>query len=422
VPGFKRAPLEPGPLAELMDAMHALHLLAGHPSTRDLERAIRDSGTVSHAAIHKAFTGSKLPTWRLVEPLVLAMAPRANRDAQAEVERVRVLWTNAARPDSTPTEPQPDNSTVKADSQTSDREFSRPISELLAGALDEIEPLGANERSDAFRIPTGFTDLDALLGGWSQGYLIVVGGRPSSGKTNLLLQSCRAAAIKYRLPSMFITGEMNSKEIRSRLLSAEARVSSHHMKVGHVTDRERELLARAMSLIADCPIHIATPPDFEIERVSADVARLARQAGLRLLLVDSLQWMTEGASSGQAPVELGLMRLKKLAETAGIPIVVAAHAEKAYQGEDSLDPIAAIIHSDAIERVADVVILLERADQYEPESPYAGEANLIVAKNRHGPTSTITVAYQYHFSRFLDIAPNGYVVPPERGGPPEGNR
>ena len=106
MPGFKRAPLEPGPLSDLMDALHQLHLVAGHPSTRDLQRDIGGRGAPSHAAIHKVFTGSKLPTWRLVEPLVQVMARRAGRDEKAEVERFRTLWTQAARSGSTATEPE----------------------------------------------------------------------------------------------------------------------------------------------------------------------------------------------------------------------------------------------------------------------------------------------------------------------------
>lgn len=419
MPGFKRVSLEPGPLNDLMDALHQLHLVAGYPSTRDLQRDIGGRDAASHAAIHKAFTGSKPPTWRLVEPLVRAMARRANRDERTEQERFRDLWTkvhqgNAPREPGTET----DRSTVAPESQIVNHEFSRPISDLLLGALNEIEAVGANDATGTFRIPTGFFDLDALIGGWSQGYLIVVGGRPSSGKTNLLLNFCRAVSVKYRLPTMLISGEMNNREIQSRLVSAEARVPLHILRTGQMADEDWGRLAREIKAIADSPIHIATPPDFGMEHVIDDVNRLVREVGLKLLMIDGLQWIAESEAPTQVSVEFILRRLKKLAETAKIPIIITSSAEKRGQ---AWDPINQLMHSAAIERVADVVILLDRADQDEPETPYAGEANLVVLKNRNGPTATITVACQLHYCRFVDMvlgpsehlpAPTEYPYPP----------
>jgi hypothetical protein len=98
VPGFKRAPLAPGPLSDLMDALHQLHLVAGYPSTRNLQRDIGGRGGPSHAAIHKAFTGGKLPSWELVGLLVEAMALRARLNTETEVERFRMLWVRVANP------------------------------------------------------------------------------------------------------------------------------------------------------------------------------------------------------------------------------------------------------------------------------------------------------------------------------------
>jgi replicative DNA helicase len=408
VPGFKRVPLEPGPLGDLMDALHQLHLAAGYPSTRDLQRDIGGRDAPSHAAIHKAFTGSKPPTWRLVEPVVRAMARRANRDGQAEVERFRDLWAKAHQ-GNVPIEPETDRSTLTAESQIVSKEFSRPISDLLLDALNEIEAVGANDTTGTFRIPTGFADLDALLGGWSQGYLIVVGGRPSSGKTNLLLNFCRVVSMKYRLPTMLISGEMNSREIQTRLVSAEARVPLHILRTGQMSDDDWGRLAREIKVIADSPIHIATPPDFGMEQVVGDVNRLVGEVGLKLLVIDSLQWITESEASAQISVEFILRRLKKLAETARIPIIVTSSAEKRGQ---AWDPISQLMHSAAIERVADVVILLDRADQDERETPYAGEANLVVLKNRNGPTATVTVACQLHYCRFVDMGPSEYLPGP----------
>ena len=288
MPGLKRAPLEPGPLSDLIDALHQLHLVAGYPSTRDLQRDIGGRDAPSHAAIHKVFTGGKLPTWRLVEPLVRAMACRAGRDEKPEVERFRALWAQAARSGSMAPEPEATVSERAEATEPKIREWGEPlswhISQLIPDVLDEIEAVGTHGAAGTFRIPTGFDILDILLGGWSQGNLIVVGGRPSSGKTTLLLHFCRAASIKYRLPAMLISGEMNKRELQTRLLSAESRVPSHTMRTGQMNDDDWARLARVMSAVADCPIYIGTPPDFIIEKLSSDVTTLVRKSGLKLLL------------------------------------------------------------------------------------------------------------------------------------------
>ena len=239
VPGFKRATLPRGSLCDLMDALHQLHLEAGYPSTGDLRRDIGVRDAPSRTAIHNVFTGSRTPSWRLVEPLVQGMARRAGRNEKAEVERIRTLWARAARSGSMATDPGHRLST-RPNQCAGDGEVLEPLSrgiwELMPDVLDEIEAAGSGDTTGSFRIPTGFDDLDALLGGWSQGYLVVVGGRPSSGKTTLLLNFCRVASIKYRLPTMVISGEMNNREIQSRLLSAETRVPSHSIRTGQMND------------------------------------------------------------------------------------------------------------------------------------------------------------------------------------------
>lgn len=408
MPPLKRALLAPGPLSDLMDALHELHLVAGLPSTRDLERDIGRRGATSHAAIHKMFTGSSRPTWERLERLVEVMARRARRDDKAEVERFRTLWAQAARSGSSGSE---SDATVSARAEASKsgveaatEQFSHDIGELMFGVLDEIEAVGGRSAVGSFRIPTGFDILDILLGGWSQGYLIAVGGRPSSGKTTLLLDFCRAASVKYRLPTLFISGEMNNRELQSRLLSAEARVPSHTIRTGQMNDEDWRRVATIMSALAHAPIRISTPPDFRIERLSAEVTRLVRESGLKLLLIDSLQWITGREVPDRVSAEFILWRLKSLAETLKISIIISANAEMRQEGVLTASPITQLTHGDAIERVADVVIIVDRPDQDNREHPRAGEADLIVAKNRNGPTATVTVAFQGHYCRFVNMA------------------
>lgn len=425
MPGFKRAPLEPGPLSDLMDALHQLHLAAGYPSLRDLQRDIGGRDAPSHAAIHKVFTGGRLPTWRLVEALVRAMARRAGSDEKVEAQRFKALWTKAASPRSAETDFQ---RTIFSGAGVSKPEaagaaveqFSYFLSELMPDTLEEIEAVGLRSAVGSFRVPTGFADLDALLGGWSQGYLIVVGGRPSSGKTTLLLDFCRAASVKYRLRTLFISGETNNREIQSRLLSAHARVPSHVMRTGQMSDDDWTRLATIMSALADTPMQIATPAEFQIEQVIAEATILVQKSGLKLLLIDSLQWITDRDASPLVSAESTLWRLKTLAETLKIPVIISAYAQRRKEGFLTGNPIAQLTHGDAIERVADVVILLDRPDQDELEHPRVGETDLRVVKNRNGPTATVTVGHQFHYCRFVDLGFGKYqIFPAQKAAEPK---
>jgi replicative DNA helicase len=213
---------------------------------------------------------------------------------------------------------------------------------------------------------------------------------------------------------MLISGEMNSTELNLRMLSAEARVPLHSVRIGRMTEPEWARLASTISAFADVPIHIGTPADFTMEDLSVEVAQLVLSSGLKLLMVDSLESVADRETSGSAYAESVLRRLKKLAETLKIPVIVTAHAERFRErgGILTANPIDKLTHSAEIERIADLVILLHRPDQDELEHPRAGEADLIVAKNRNGPTAAITVAYQYHYSRFVNMVPAEYEIFP----------
>jgi hypothetical protein len=209
---------------------------------------------------------------------------------------------------------------------------------------------------------------------------------------------------------MVISGETNNRELQLRLLSAEARVPSHIMRTGQMSEEDWTRLARTMAAIVDAPISIGTPKDFRIEQLADDATRLTKESGLKLLLIDSLQWITDSGPSTSASAEFTLRRLKALAETLKIAVIITAQAERLQEPEAVLmaNPIGGLMHSDAIERVADVVIVLHRPDQDDREHPRAGEADLIVAKSRNGPTATVTVASQFHYCRFFDITRGEY--------------
>jgi replicative DNA helicase len=282
------------------------------------------------------------------------------------------------------------------------------VGDLTEEWLDEIEKIGSR-KGEMTGVPTGFLDLDSLTNGFQPGQLIVIAGRPGMGKSALALDVARCAAIKHQLPTAFFSLEMNRKELMTRLGSAEARVAMHHLLGGSVTDEDWTRLARRMPDISAAPLYIDDGAELTLMNICIKARRLKQRNDLRLVVVDYLQLMQSGSGrrgeNRQQEVAGMSRRLKLLAKELQVPVVALSQLNRgSEQRSDKKPALSDLRESGAIEQDADVVILLHREDAYEKESPRAGEADLIVAKHRNGPTATITVAFQGHYSRFVDMA------------------
>lgn len=283
-----------------------------------------------------------------------------------------------------------------------------PLSEIMEGALDEIEAIGS--RSGGMSgVPTGFTDLDSLTNGLHPGQMIVIAARPAMGKSTLALDFARACSIGSGMPSVVFSLEMGRNEIAMRLLSAEARVALHHMRSGSMTDEDWTRLARRMPDVSAAPLFIDDSPNLSMMEIRAKCRRLKQRNDLRLVVIDYLQLMQSGGSrrpeSRQQEVSDMSRNLKLLAKELEVPVIALSQLNRGpEQRTDKKPMVSDLRESGSIEQDADMVILLHREDAYEKESPRAGEADLIVAKHRNGPTATITVAFQGHYSRFVDMA------------------
>ena len=226
--------------------------------------------------------------------------------------------------------------------------------------------------------------------------------------STLGLDIARATSVKAGLPSAIFSLEMSKTEITMRLLSAEARVPLHHMRSGTMTDDDWSRLARRMGEVAEAPLYIDDSPNLTMMEIRAKARRLRQRNDLRLIVIDYLQLMSgnKKAESRQQEVSELSRSLKLLAKELEIPVIAMSQLNRgAEQRTDKKPQIADLRESGSIEQDADMVILLHREDAYEKESPRAGEADFIVAKHRNGPTATITVAFQGHYSRFVDMNP-----------------
>ena len=228
--------------------------------------------------------------------------------------------------------------------------------------------------------------------------------------STLALDLARAAAIKNGESAVIFSLEMSRTEITMRLLSAEAKVPLHHMRSGRMSDEDWARLARRMGEVAEAPLYIDDSPNLTLMEIRAKARRLKQRHNLRLVVVDYLQLMNSGrrVESRQQEVSEFSRALKLLAKELEVPVVALSQLNRGpEQRTDKKPMLSDLRESGSLEQDADMVILLHREDAYERESPRAGEADLILAKNRNGPTGTVTVAFQGHYSRFVDMQQGG---------------
>jgi len=280
------------------------------------------------------------------------------------------------------------------------------LEELLQPTMDEIDAI-ASQGGISRGVPTGFTELDEVTNGLHPGQMIVVAARPGMGKSTLGLDFLRSCSIKNRLSSVVFSLEMSKTEIVMRLLSAEAKIKLADMRSGRMSDDDWTRLARRMSEISEAPLYIDDSPNLTMMEIRAKARRLKQKSDLRLVVIDYLQLMTSGkkVESRQQEVSEFSRQLKLLAKELEVPVVAMSQLNRGpEQRTDKKPMLADLRESGAIEQDADMVILLHRPDAFERDDPRGGEADLILAKHRNGPTKTITVAHQLHLSRFTNMA------------------
>jgi len=281
-----------------------------------------------------------------------------------------------------------------------------PLSDIMEATLDEIEAI-SNRDGQMVGVPTGFADLDELTNGLHGGQMVIVAARPAMGKSTLGLDLCRAASIHNNMTSVIFSLEMTKSEITMRLLSAEAKIPLNHIRNGPMTDDDWAKLARKMGEVSGAPLFIDDSPNMTMMEIRAKARRLKQRHDLKLIVVDYLQLMTSGkkVESRQLEVSEFSRQIKLLAKELDVPIIALSQLNRGpEQRSDKRPMMSDLRESGSLEQDADMVILLHREDAYEKESSRPGEADLIVAKHRNGPTRDVTVLFQGHYSRFVDMA------------------
>jgi replicative DNA helicase len=273
------------------------------------------------------------------------------------------------------------------------------------------DTLNAIEAGPQPGLSTGFPDLDDLTNGLCKGQFWMIGARPSVGKSTVLMDIARAVAIRQQQPVLYFSLEMTRHELIVRMLSAESGVAHKKLLRGGaaVSSEEWDRLAVATGRIGGAPFEIDETPGLTIVDIAARSRREAAAGPIGLIIVDHVHIM--GATGGRAndSREREIARitggLKILAKDLDVPVLAAGQLNRGpEQRTDKRPQLSDFRDSGSVEQDLDVAILLHRDDYYDPESPRAGEADFIVAKNRHGERDTVTVASQLHVSRFVSMA------------------
>ena len=272
------------------------------------------------------------------------------------------------------------------------------------------EVVDIRENGPKIGLLSGFMDLDALTGGFQPGQFILVAARPAMGKSVLAGDFARYTAIRNDIPTLMFSLEMGRKELEKRFLSAQAAYPLHWMKAkGPIDDAKVMKLIEAGKDMQSSPLFIVPDTGITLAKIRSHCRRTQRQHGLGLVVIDYLQLMsgeTQGRNDNRQQEVSRISRgLKTLAMDLQVPVIALSQLNRGpEQRQDKKPQVADLRESGSLEQDADIVILLHREDAYEKDSPRAGEADLIVAKHRNGPTATITVAFQGHYSRFIDMA------------------
>ena len=311
---------------------------------------------------------------------------------------------------------------------------SETAQSLVLQAKKKIEEIAKQEGLSG--VETGFHNLDKLTSGWQPSDLIIIAARPAMGKTAFVLSMARNIAIQYGHGVALFSLEMASVQLITRLISSETGLSSEKLRTGKLEPHEWEMLSTKVKNLEKAPLFIDDTPSLSIFDLRAKCRRLVSQHGIKIIIIDYLQLMTAGGNNkggGNREQEISTIsrNLKALAKELNVPIIALSQLSRQVENRDDKRPqLADLRESGSIEQDADVVIFVYREEYYlankEPRigtpeyekwqldmSLVHGKAEIIIGKQRHGPTGTVEVQFEGQFTRFSDLAQDGHM--PDRG-------
>ena len=283
---------------------------------------------------------------------------------------------------------------------------------LVVDLLDRVQEMADND-NDVTGVPTGFIDLDRMTSGLQAGDMVVLAARPSMGKTAFAVNIAEHVALNEGLPVAIFSMEMGAAQLAVRIVGSIGRIDQGHLRTGKLSDEEWPRLTEAIERLRTISLHIDETPGLTPSELRANARRLARQCGkMGLIVVDYLQLMSGSNSSGSdnRATELGEISrgLKMLAKELQCPVIALSQLNRSVEQRTDKRPMMSDLReSGAIEQDADIIMFIYRDDYYNKDSKEPGVAEVIIGKQRNGPTGTVKLAFLKPLTRFESLAGGG---------------
>ena len=298
-----------------------------------------------------------------------------------------------------------------AEARTKARHGFRPIEPLLTETVERIDRLYSREnKNEVIGVPTGFVDLDRMTSGLQAGELIVVAGRPSMGKTTLVMNMAEHVAIHEKKAVAVFSMEMSGPQLAMRMIGSVGKLDQHELRTGTFREEDWGRVTEALGKLSEAQIHIDDTAGLNVLEVRSRARRLHRQCGgLSLIIIDYLQLMsgTGGGREENRATEIAEISrsLKSLAKELNLPVVALSQLNRSVDSRQDKRPMMSDLReSGAIEQDADLILFIYRDEVYNPESPHKGIAEIIIAKQRNGPVGKKDLTFLGKFTRFENYA------------------
>ena len=291
----------------------------------------------------------------------------------------------------------------------SERRLTRdihPIQEVLSEVMTRIDLLSRRD-DDTFGVPTGFIDLDRLLGGFQASDFLIIAGRPGTGKTAFMMSAAKNAAQSNKKHVAIFSLEMSNEQLIQRLISQQTGIDSQRLRRGKLEDREWQLFTEAVEVLDETHIWLDDTPALTPLQLRTKCRRLHMEHKLDLIIVDYLQLMSSGARIENRVQEVSYIsrNMKILARELNVPVLAAAQLSRAIEQRSDKEPqLSDLRESGSLEQDADVVIFISRPELYDKDTLEKNIAHIKVAKHRNGPIGTVKLVFREKIAKFENAA------------------
>ena len=285
-----------------------------------------------------------------------------------------------------------------------------PLREVLGATIDRLDMLHQSQ-GQLTGVSTGYADLDRMTAGLQPGDLIIVAGRPSMGKTTLALNIAENAAIAASTAVAVFSMEMSREQLSMRMISSLGRVDQSHLRTGNFGDEDWARINSAIAQMKSAPIYIDDSAALTPTEVRARARRLTREQPLGLIVIDYLQLMQVPGTKENRATEISEISrsLKALAKELKVPVIALSQLNRSVEQRTDKKPVMSDLReSGALEQDADLIMMIYREEVYEPDTPRKGIADIIIAKQRNGPTGEVHLTFLGKYTRFENLAAGDY--------------